>query len=128
MHRIHTARLLRFPLLWAVVTLDALPLQITWYDVAGSERLTSSLRERIVISWRGLTKLGLVEGFLDANEGELQPVWVAAPWLLAKPDDAVLWAQNYERVYPGALARLGISAAACRDPDSWQDWLASASS
>jgi hypothetical protein len=123
MHRIHTARMLRFPLLWAEITQYPLPLEITWWDMANSEALTDELKNSLVITWQGLLHHDLVTGDLDQHEGVLRPSWAAAPWLLTKPQHAVLWARNYDRVYPGALHRLGIPAAAWQTPGSWRAWL-----
>lgn len=129
MHRIHAARILRFPLLWAVVTLHALPLEITWYDVVEpGVRLTAELQETIVSGWQNLVRLGHLEGSIDIADGRIQPVWVVAPWLLARPEDAVLWARNYERAYPGALARAGIPQPVWGNPGTWREWLSSAPS
>jgi hypothetical protein len=125
MHRIHTARMLHFPLLWAVVTQYPLPLEITWWDLADSnDRLTPELKESFVTTWQGLLSHRLLTGDLDADEGVLRPSWVATPWLLSRPQHAILWARNYERAYPRALHRLGIPTAASQTPRDWQAWLA----
>lgn len=34
-----------------------------------------------------------------------------------------MWARNYERVYPGALAGIGIPPLALADPEAWRNWL-----
>jgi hypothetical protein len=115
--------MLRFPLLWAEITQYPLPLEITWWDMANNEALTDELKNSLVITWQGLLHHDLVTGDLDQHEGVLRPSWAAAPWLLTKPQHAVLWARNYDRVYPGALHRLGIPAAAWQTPGSWRAWL-----
>jgi hypothetical protein len=124
MHRIHTARMLHFPLLWAVVTQYPLPLEIIWWDMAGNDRLTPELQESLVTTWQGLLSHDLLTGDLDQSEGVLRPSWVATPWLLSRPQHAVLWARNYERAHPHALHRLGIPTAAWQTPRNWQTWLA----
>jgi hypothetical protein len=126
MHRIHTARMLGFPLLWAEVTQYALPLKITWWDLADGEALTPELKNSILVTWQGLLGHGLLTGDLDHREAVLRPAWIAAPWLLTRAQHAVRWACNYERAYPGALHRLGIPATAWQSPADWQAWLGQA--
>jgi hypothetical protein len=124
MHRMHTARLLGFPLLWAVVEQFTLPTTVAWYSAAAyGERLTDEVQDSIMGCWRGALRRGLIDGELDEAEGILYPTWALAPWLLARPDSAAAWAGNYERAYPGALAAAGVHRGAWQTSGQWRAWL-----
>jgi hypothetical protein len=124
MHRSHTARLLRFPLLWAIVDEQTLPTQVHWYSlVEYAEVPSDQVRDEILTCWRGALRRGLIDGELDETNGTLHIIWALSPWLLDRPGSAAAWARNYERVYPGTLAEFGIPALAWQTTEEWQDWL-----
>lgn len=124
-HRMHTARLLGAPRLWAVVEQCTLLTEVRWDDLLGygSEEGMKDLREIILGTWRGGLARGLIEGELDEERGMLYPVWVLAPWVLAWPAIAAAWARNYERAYPGALGAFGVPSEAWRSGSHWSEWI-----
>ncbi|MBO3752781.1 hypothetical protein J5X84_42605 [Streptosporangiaceae bacterium NEAU-GS5] len=122
-HRLHAARLLAMPVIWAQITQDTLPLDVCPMDV-DAHNDTARL---VLTCWKGLLAKGLATGSLQEDDlpglSVLQLDHVITPWLLAQPDRAVAWAAVYDRVYPGALEEAGIPAMAWRTPDSWVAWL-----
>ncbi|GIL29140.1 hypothetical protein NUM_43940 [Actinocatenispora comari] len=46
-----------------------------------------------------------------------------APWILLPPEQTVVIAAAYDRVYPGALAEWGIAPHAWCDQLAWRRWL-----
>lgn len=125
MHRMHTARLLGFPFLWAIVDQYTLPTKIDWFSLVDYGEVPSDeIRNEILTCWQGALRCGLIDGELDEAEGTLHLIWAPAPWLLARPGRAAAWARNYERAYPGALETSGIPARAWQSAGQWQDWLA----
>lgn len=122
-HRIHTARMLNFQLLWAVVTQTTLPVTLSWTSLDHADERRAGQPTEAVTIWEGLRRRGLLVGEIDRDTATLMPYWVAAPWLLASAATAVQWAHNYQRAYPGTLTALGIPTAALTDAHNWASWL-----
>ncbi|MEV0589433.1 hypothetical protein [Nonomuraea sp. NPDC050310] len=123
-HRITAARLAGLPGIWARVEQHALALQVQPHQAAPHQEAA-----RILACWRGLLERGLVTGRLEEDShhlglSTLQLDDAAAIWLLAGPRTAIAWAAAYERVYPGALAELGIASEYYADVRAWGAWLA----
>ena len=123
-HRIHTARLLGFPMLWALTSQYTLPTSIDWFSlVDGDEAPSGQVRADALACWQGALQHGLIDGELDKTGGVLHLTWALAPWLLARPGPAATWARNYDRAYPGTLAACGIPPHAWRSEQEWRHWL-----
>ncbi|MEU6718334.1 hypothetical protein ABZ897_43285 [Nonomuraea sp. NPDC046802] len=127
-HRLHAARLLGLPAIWAEITQDALPLQITPYDLGAVEDHEA---EQVVTCWRGLLAAGLVVGELEHCSMPRMTILhiddTIAAWILAEPVRAVAWAAAYDRVYPDALRQAGIPPHAWTAGQAWVDWCSTAS-
>ncbi|MFC4898682.1 hypothetical protein ACFQVD_30325 [Streptosporangium amethystogenes subsp. fukuiense] len=122
-HRLHAARLLGMPALWAEITHEALPVQVNARRLAEYGHVP-----QLLTCWRGLLAAGLATGTLQEDTDLpgmscLRLDSVVAPWLLIRPDHAVAWAAIYDRTYPGALEEQGIPATAWRTGQSWFEWL-----
>jgi hypothetical protein len=127
-HRLHAARLLNMPAIWAKITQDALPLQIT---PNGLRVWRGEEPEQLVTCWRGLLAIGLAHGTVEDSTFSprlsiLHLDDVVAPWLLIQPKHAVAWAAVYNRAYPGALEDCGIPPWAWQSSQAWLSWLATA--
>ncbi|MFI7632294.1 hypothetical protein [Microbispora rosea] len=125
-HRLHAARLLGLPGIWVEMEQHALPLQLTFADVRQNGEYNQA--GDVITCWRGLQARGLLVGELE--EDSTWPVssilhldTVVAPWLLARPENAIAWAAIYDRVYPGALHEAGVPAAAWQSVQAWLSWL-----
>ncbi|WP_189239876.1 hypothetical protein [Planomonospora parontospora] len=123
-HRLHTARLLGLPAVWAEIRQDVLPLEVTFGDATPHGEHIAP--ETLTICWRGLLERGLAAGRFDDTTifGVLHPDAVMASWMLAPPDCAITWAAAYDRAYPGALNQAGVPVSAWQDPQAWLSWLA----
>ncbi|MFI6803291.1 hypothetical protein [Streptosporangium canum] len=129
-HRLHAARLLGFPLIWAQITQFSPPLTLnSRSDVEERGQRGGGRRQRIaqtVMRWRGLISRGLVVGDIDdadSNLPDLHLTRTVAPWLPLSSERVVAWSRHYERVYPGALAAIGIPPQAWSTPEAWDAWL-----
>ncbi|GAT68815.1 hypothetical protein PS9374_04480 [Planomonospora sphaerica] len=123
--RLHAARLLGFPLLWARITQLSLPLMLHTYRVGNNGEPAKEEMARIVARWHGLIDRGLVAGDVDETDPDdprLHLHWTAALWLLVEANRAVQWSHHYERAYPGALAAAGIPPHAWSTPEAWHEW------
>ena len=121
----HTARLLGFPLLWAIVDQYTLPTKVDWFSLVDYGEVPSGeIRNEILTCWQGALRCGLIDGELDEAEGTLHLTWAPAPWRGAYLAAQLPGRSNYERAYPGALETSGIPAQAWQGAGQWQDWLA----
>ncbi|MGV9601320.1 hypothetical protein ACWDR1_32140 [Streptosporangium sandarakinum] len=125
-HRLTAARLAALPGIWATIDQPALPLRIKPCQTGLYE---DDAARQILTCWRGLLNRGLVTGRLDEDSGlpavsTLHLDDATAIWLLAAPDQAIVWAATYDHAYPGALAAVGIPPQAYADEHAWITWLA----
>lgn len=125
-HRVHAARLVGLPLLFAELTYYPLPTAVAAGDVARHGEFAYLAARESEACWSALRDRGLLVGEIHTDGPgavTLHPDWVLAPWLLARSEVAVGWAANYDRAFPGALAKAGIPTEARRSATAWRDWL-----
>ncbi|MBA8932173.1 hypothetical protein BC739_009432 [Kutzneria viridogrisea] len=130
-HRVHTARMLRLPWLATTVTHYAIPPAWTMYSILvgdhdGAWDLEQHTQGRHALI-SGLIRHRILDADLDGPAHELDTVLrcrrLPAPWLLRSAPQATAINAAYERVYPGALAQLGIPEGVGTDPVAWTQWL-----
>ncbi len=123
LHRTHAFALLSLPLIAVEVRVTALPMYVTL------QRATSDADDLATRQLsKGLMSRGLLEGVIETRrtaEGGpvLRPDWVAAPWMLCPPNAAAKIAASYDRVYPEALADIGVPRNVMGNPSAWVSWL-----
>jgi hypothetical protein len=123
-HRTHAMRLLDVPQIAAEVYVPSLPLKLSTADVLTDR----SDRPPMADLWQALIDQNLLTGQVyqgPYHTATLEPDHIAAPWLLLAPDDAASLSAAYTRLYPGALAALGVPAAAAASGEAWTRWLLS---
>ncbi|MGW3303995.1 hypothetical protein [Streptomyces rubiginosohelvolus] len=123
-HRTHLFKILGLPFLFAHLTARIAPSRIDVTSVIDTSKGVAEAK-RVAEGWHLLIERGLVHGTIS-YQGEFATLhldFTPAPWLLG--DDAFVTAYNkaYERVYPGALAQLGIPTCALADEQAWRTWL-----
>lgn len=121
-HRTHALRILEAPLMAAEITVDPLPLHLTGFDVQDPE---ATAYEDVTALWRGLLTRGLIAGVVSGHDEfpHLELHHTSAAWMLLTADRAAAVSRAYERIYPGALAGLGIPGQAISTGRSWRNWL-----
>ncbi|MEW1912338.1 hypothetical protein AB0442_28530 [Kitasatospora sp. NPDC085895] len=123
-HRTHLFKVLGLP--WLYANQDALipPRRL---DVSAVIPPGSGPREaaRTAALWEGLLDRGLATGRIERNGPWATMHLDRAPalWMLGTRDFAAAYNTAYERVYPGALAQLGIPDTALEDGTAWEHWL-----
>ncbi len=139
-HRVHLARLLDLP--WLATTVSHTKTPPAWKsssmasvesDVVTNHWSEQRARIRHALI-EGLIRRGIVEGeFVDDGHSDDNPsllrrtlrcTRLPAPWLVRAPELAVAANAFYEKLYPGALAMLGIPTQVGIDASAWQAWLA----
>ena len=132
-HRTHLARLLDLPFLLAEVTVHTLPRHVALRTVVANEpdrpddRVTDDeLLPRWEL-WEGLRRRGLIEADTDDSRywslTTLQCRRLPAVWWLSSAAVAARVNAEYERLYPGALATLGVPTETGTNPEAWTTWL-----
>jgi hypothetical protein len=120
-HRIHAARILDLPWLFATQNCERTPTTVQLHN----GEVTRVQRAELIGIWEGLVARGVVDGSVDAG-------WIPALqnmrrppalWLLGLPERACILNRAYETVHPGALAAAGIPAQIATDPTAWRRWL-----
>ena len=119
-HRTHAMRILGVPVMAAEIMVMPLPVLVEQHQLRESQGLNYP-DEAI---WRGLISRGLLDGDLVRRPygPALQPYWVAAPWLLRSPHQAIICSRHYQRVYPGGL---GVPPEAFASVPAWVRWCVS---
>lgn len=134
-HRTHLARLLDLPFLLAEVTVHTLPRQVALLTVVANEpgRPDDPVTDDELLArwelWEGLRRRGLVEADTDESQHwsltTLQCRRLPAVWWLSSAAVATRVNAEYERLYPGALATLGVPIETGTNPEAWTTWLTS---
>ena len=60
---------------------------------------------------RGPEKSLLALGYAGWGAGQLEAELQMNGWLLCEPDDSLLYGENYDEKWDGALAKLGVNPA-----------------
>ncbi|MEW2426356.1 hypothetical protein AB0911_38730 [Streptomyces nigra] len=77
--------------------------------------------ERVGRGWHPLLEHGRIR--YEGDFAVLDLDHAPAPWLLGDAALASAYNTAYERLYPGALAEMGIPATALSGRKAWEQWL-----
>ncbi|MET7607736.1 hypothetical protein [Streptomyces avermitilis] len=123
-HRTHLFRILGLP--WMIAKLYA-RIPPRRFDVASVIDTAKGMTEveRVGRGWHTLLERGLLHGHIryEGAFAVLDLDHAPAPWLLGDAALASSYNTAYERVYPGALTKLGIPATALTGRKAWEQWL-----
>ncbi|WP_030593818.1 hypothetical protein [Streptomyces anulatus] len=123
-HRTHLFKILGLPFLFAHLTARIAPSRIDVTSVIDTSKGVAEAK-RVAEGWHLLIERGLVHGTVS-YQGEFATLHIdfaPAPWLLGNDAFVTAYNQAYERVYPGALAQLGVPTHALADEQTWRAWL-----
>ncbi|WP_280908854.1 hypothetical protein [Streptomyces sp. SAI-090] len=123
-HRTHLFRILGLP--WMIAKLYARipPRRFDVVSVIDTAKGMTEV-ERVGRGWHTLLERGFLHGRIryEGDFAVLDLDHAPAPWLLGDAALASAYNTAYERVYPGALTKLGIPATALTGRKAWEKWL-----